>query len=114
MRKRNYPNDDIRNVLEQVLVHAKENRRGTERAVGELGKIVAGLCREITALNSETAKLKAQMAEHTQRYNAMQTAIVKTLTFQFELLAEPDARAHAEAVVRDFQKHKGGHNEIDG
>lgn len=48
-------------------------------------------------------ELRAEFRHLEERYSMLQTSIVKTLAFQFQLLDDPDARAHAAAIVRDYK-----------
>lgn len=75
--------------------HAGEQIRSLDTSL----EVVRSLAKDLRA-DMETMSDRLRSLEAQQR--STQTAIVKTLTFLFTLLDDPDAKAHAAAVVKDY------------
>lgn len=78
----------------------QESAEAAQTALGEIRKLADGM-------RAESEELRRSIVLLTTKYETLQTSIVKTLTFLFALLDDPDAKAHAAAVVKDFQINKG-------
>lgn len=94
-----------------TILRAKESTRSLEErlssALDDLRTLHEEVSRNTQRTEAAVDHMVKEMHKLTRKYETLQTSIVKTLTFLFELLSDPDAKAHAAAVVKDFQINKG-------